>query len=300
MWPVFRRLRNSSTATKTDTPVMETPFSIQVVPKQVLEDRQSVRLDKALENVSGVIPAGGVGAAYGQQNGWVIRGFVPQDYYRDGMRVPSIRIADGFRELANIQKVEVLKGPASILYGRMEPGGIVNLVTKKTLDEPHTAVARQFGSYGFYRTTIDSTGPITDDKSLLYRVNLAYENSGSYRDFVEHERVFLAPNLRWNISDRTSLDLHLEYQRSNNATDYGFLAPNNNNRPFALRNSLNLSGPNNNLDSERISFGFDWSHAFNDHWKINHRFDISYLPLSDLNPQFVPIGSRQGRTLCRS
>lgn len=76
MRPVVRRLRNSSTATKTDTPVMETPFSVQVVPKQVLEDRQSVRLDKALENVSGVIPAGGVGAAYGQQNGWVIRGFV--------------------------------------------------------------------------------------------------------------------------------------------------------------------------------------------------------------------------------
>ncbi|WP_347987689.1 TonB-dependent receptor [Methylomonas sp. AM2-LC] len=285
--------RNATTATKTDTPIMETPFNVQVVPRQVMEDRQSVRLDKALENISSVIPASGVGAAYGQQSGTLIRGFVTQDYYLDGVRIPTGRLTDGFREMANIQQVEVLKGPASILYGRMEPGGIVNLVTKKPLDTPFNAISQQFGSYDFYRTTIDSTGPLTENKDLLYRMNLAYENSGSFRDFLNNERVFLAPNLLWNISDRTKLNLHLEYQRSNNSTDYGFLAPQTSNRPLLLPISRNLSGPNTKLDSERINFGYDWSHAFNDNWKLTQRFETVFLPMSNLNPQFIPVGTRE-------
>jgi iron complex outermembrane recepter protein len=238
------RLPNASTATKTDTPIMETPFNVQVVPRQVLEDRQSVRLDKALENISSVIPATGVGAAYGQQSGTLIRGFVTQDYYLDGVRIPTGRLTDGYREMANIQQVEVLKGPASILYGRMEPGGIVNLITKQALDTPFTQVSQQFGSYDFYRTTLDTTGPLSQNKDVLYRVNLAYENSGSFRDFLHNERVFFAPKLQWNISERSKLNMHLEYQRSANATDYGFLASQTTTKPLAFPISRNLAGPN--------------------------------------------------------
>ena len=117
-----------------------------------------------------------------------MRGFesVP---FRDGFRFED-QNSNGRRDLANIERIEVLKGPGSILYGQVEPGGIINLVTKKPLKTPYHAFEQQFGSFDFYRTTFDSTGPISPNVS--YRLNFAYENAGSFRDFVESERFFIS------------------------------------------------------------------------------------------------------------
>ena len=102
--------------------------------------------------------------------------------------------------MANVERVEVLKGPGAILYGRSEPGGIVNIVTKQPLATPYYSVQQQFGSYNFYRTTADATGPLTKDDTLLYRVNVSYENSGSFRRFMKEDNLFIAPVVQWNIS----------------------------------------------------------------------------------------------------
>ncbi|MBL0011317.1 MAG: TonB-dependent receptor plug domain-containing protein, partial [Nitrosomonas sp.] len=109
--------------------------------------------------------------------------------------MPTLQAGD--REVANLERIEVLKGPAAILYGRIEPGGMINLVTKQPLATSYHALQQQFGSFNQYRTTVDSTGPLTKDNTLLYRVNLAYENKGSFREFVENERVFIAPVVKW-------------------------------------------------------------------------------------------------------
>ncbi|MGH8549389.1 MAG: TonB-dependent siderophore receptor [Methylococcales bacterium] len=150
---------NAFTATKTDTPIMETPVNIQVVPQQVLKDQQVVRFDKALQNVSGVYfqpPDVGQAAS-------IIRGFTVPDFYVNGVRQQPGFHQTTFRETANIEQIEVLKGPASILYGRLEPGGLINLVTKQPLLTPYYSLNQQFGSFDFYRTTLDATGPITKD-----------------------------------------------------------------------------------------------------------------------------------------
>ncbi|MGH8692809.1 MAG: TonB-dependent siderophore receptor, partial [Burkholderiales bacterium] len=129
--PYYNR-PNASTATRTDTPIMETPMSIQVVPQQVLKDQQAIRLQDALQNVSGVrfVPSSG-----NLVDNFVIRGFnVPDtDRLRNGRRFPGFIKVD----FANIEQVEVLKGPASVLFGRLNPGGTINLITKKPLDEPY-------------------------------------------------------------------------------------------------------------------------------------------------------------------
>ena len=165
---------NSSFATKTDTPIMETPLNIQVLPKAVLDDQQATRLDQAVKLVSGVTTGQGAGGISDQIT---IRGFFNYNYFRNGMRIDTNGGSDGTRAMANVQSIEVLKGPAAMLYGRVEPGGMVNVVTKKPLDTPYYALQQQFGSFDFYRTSIDATGPVADNKDLLYRMNVSYENS---------------------------------------------------------------------------------------------------------------------------
>ena len=93
---------------------------------------------------------------------------------------------------ANLQSVEVLKGPAAILYGAVEPGGIVNVVTKQPGEEPKYSVQQQFASYAAYRTTASATGPLTQDKSLLYRLDASYENNGSFVDLGYARNLFFS------------------------------------------------------------------------------------------------------------
>jgi len=198
------RLPNASTATKTDTPVMETPFSVKAVPKQVLEDQQVVRLEKALQNVAGVVQEASSGL---MRDSFVIRGFSTGNdilSYRDGSPYPQNggNAYSTKRDPANLERIEVLKGPGSILFGRAEPGGVVNMVTKQPLDTPYYALQQQFGSFDYYRTTIDATGPVTKDSKLLYRLNAAYEGAGSFTDFANSDRFFVAPVLKWNIGPR--------------------------------------------------------------------------------------------------
>ncbi len=283
---------NASTATRTDTPIMETPVSIQVVPQQVLKDQQVVRLDRALENVSGVYanPPGSFNGA--GDDIFQLRGFTTFDTFRNGMR-----FSDGASiEIAELDRIEVLKGPASILYGRIEPGGLINLVTKKPLTSSYYALQQQFGSFDFYRTTLDATGPLTQDDTLLYRLNLAYQNTNSFREFIDNEQVFAAPVLQWNISDRTQATIEVAYKHSRDPFLIGIPAIGN--RPADLPRERNLAEPNNEVERDEIYAGFNWSHAFNDRWMLRHGF---YADVTDTDSTqiFGPSLQPDNRTLTR-
>jgi iron complex outermembrane recepter protein len=265
---------NATTATKTDTPIMETPANIQVVPQQVMKDQQTTRIEQALQNTSGV---------YKQQaesaESFNIRGFQTFEYYRDGVRNQSALTQAGDRETANLERIEVLKGPAAILFGRLQPGGMVNLVTKKPLEQYYHSLQQQFGSFSQFRTTLDTTGPITDDKELLYRFNLAYENKGSFREFVDNDRIFLAPVIKWNISDRTQATFEMEYKHANETTDFGI--PAKGNRPVNIPRERNLGEPFTFSKSDDFLLAMNWSHEFNDQWKIQHKFNANFTHEDD-------------------
>ena len=159
---------NTTTATKTDTPIMQTPMSIQVVPRAVMDDQQVISLKDALQNVSGVQWSPVEGNLY---ENFVLRGFdANSSTLRNGIRESSFSA-----ETANIAHIEVLKGPSAMLYGRVEPGGIINRVTKDPLFTPYYSVQQQFGSFSNYRTTVDATGPISSE--VAYRFNMAYQNN---------------------------------------------------------------------------------------------------------------------------
>ena len=130
-------LTNSTSGTKTDTPIMETPLNVQVISKQVLKDQQVINLGDALKNVSGVTVLGNAGdVAFdgGVAQSIVLRGFESQFFFRNGFRLQQNSAS---RSMANVESIEVLKGPAAILYGMVEPGGMVNVVTKQPLATPY-------------------------------------------------------------------------------------------------------------------------------------------------------------------
>ena len=265
---------NATSGTKTDTPIMETPLNVQVVSKQVLKVQQVISLDQALKNVSGVT-TNGAGSKGSAQNlglfpSFSLRGFESGVFFRDGFRLQQ---GAGNRSMANVEAVEVLKGPAAILYGQVEPGGMVNVITKQPLATPYYALGQQFGSYDLYRTTIDATGPVTKDDTLLYRFNFAYKDNGSFRDFVNSKDVFLAPVLKWNIGPRTQATFEFEYNHQNLNPDEGYV-------PFINGQLLNVPRNRNygeayKVTTETIFGGFHWSHQFNDDWSIKQRFSVN-------------------------
>ncbi|MBE9167100.1 TonB-dependent siderophore receptor [Pleurocapsales cyanobacterium LEGE 06147] len=214
---------DANTATRTDTPIRDIPASIQVVPREVIRDQGATSTREAVRNVSGVTFSSAVGNRSEQ---FIMRGFTAN------------RFLNGFREdflstrtqtdLANIERIEVLKGPASVLFGRAEPSGIINFITKQPLREPFYELSFTAGSFDFYRPALDFSGPLTDDKRLAYRLNVAYENAGSFRDFVDTERFFIAPTLSYRIGDNTTLSLEVSHLDDARPIDRGLVVLSNN------------------------------------------------------------------------
>lgn len=258
---------DASTATRIETPIRDIPQSIQVVPQQVLEDQRVTRLEDALRNVSGVFSGNNFGGTIDNFN---IRGFADATTLRDGFRDSFTESGLILRDPANIEQIEVLKGPASVLYGNVEPGGVINVVTKQPLADPFYSANLSIGTYSFYRPSFDISGPLTPDQKLLYRLNVAYENAGSFRDFVNSERVFAAPVLAWRIGDRTDLAINTSYLYDRRTFDRGIVA-------FGegiadIPRDRFLGEPGDFRQSEQLNVGYNLEHQFNDNLKIRNAF----------------------------
>ncbi|HEX2054986.1 MAG TPA: TonB-dependent receptor, partial [Nitrospiraceae bacterium] len=212
----------ASTATRTDTPLIQVPQSIEVVTRQVLDDQKAVRIDQALRNVSGVA-LGDIGQSGIAADVAFCRGF-PCGYFKNYLRNEDQNQALTFRDIANIQRIEVLKGPASVLYGRSEPGGIVSILTKQPLPDRYASIDQIIGSYNYYRTMIDATGPLNQSKTVLFRINGAYENTESFRDIVHGQRYFVAPVVTWQAGSNTTITFEGEYIRDHRTPDGGIPA----------------------------------------------------------------------------
>ncbi|MDB5415249.1 MAG: hypothetical protein JWR10_3584 [Rubritepida sp.] len=205
------RAERSSTGTMTDTPLREVPQSIQVVPRDVITDQAAVRLNDALDNVSGVRPQGSSG---GRSDNFIIRGFPSSQYAVDGVVMSPAFLVPGstFRDLANIERVEVLKGPASVLFGQGDPGGMINLITRQPQLTPAGSLTLQGGSYGFFRNEFDLTGPIGSSGTIAGRISGAIQReNGFVRNQRDAEREFFAPSVTWQPNDRTRVYLGAGY-----------------------------------------------------------------------------------------
>ena len=273
--PSYRKTRAFS-ATKTDTPIMETPFSVQVVPRAVMDDQKSTKVKDALENVSGVRPQPSLGGG----GGFIIRGFRTGNIYRNGLLSSEGFFGDF--DASNLDSIEVLKGPAQ-LYGRTEPGGLISVITKRGLEIPYYSVEQQFGSYDYFRTQWDAGGPVTEDKKLLYRFSGAYQSNNSFRDFISGDRKVFSPSLTWRPTDATDVTIDIEGTEKLTTADFGI--PVIGNRPAPIPISRNLGDPNTPTgDQSSVKVGSEINHRFSENWAIHHRFLAS---LTDGSTTFV-------------
>ena len=263
---------DATSATKQDTPIMETPVSVHVVPAAVLRDQQAVSLQTAIQNISGVIQSND---SYGTGDSFVIRGFDQrQTTYEDGLRLDQYTNFGLPQDLANIELVEVVKGPESVLYGQAEPGGLVNVVTKKPQDAPDYNF-QQFGSYGFYRTTAGATGPLAAHR-LFYRIDLDYAKAGSFRNFIHSDHFSIFPSVQWRPSGRDQLTFSFYFGKGTLVSDNGipFLS---NGTPANVPLSRNFADPGVNRDPIReYYFKLLASHSLTDKWKVRIAYKSQY------------------------
>ena len=257
---------NVTSGTRTDTPISDIPQSIQVIPRQVIEDKRANSVQETVDNVSGVTYLGDNDA---RGSRFTIRGFDDAPIVRDGTRVYGS--SQGIPEIANVERVEVLKGPASILYGDIEPGGLINLVTKKPLAEPYYEAQLQVGNRGFIQPSFDISGPLSADGKLLYRLNALYRNEDSFRDYDSSlNRFFVAPTVTWQASKNTDITFNLEYKKDNNPADFGTVAFGDGIADIPLERVLN--NPDETFERTELNIGYSLEHRFNDNWKLNNAF----------------------------
>lgn len=257
------------TATKTDVPAITTPVNVQAVTAQTLQDQAVVSLDQALVNVSGVTVSGGGGADNGQSfSTIIIRGFGNDAHFRNGVRLDSFGSDSGTSsvQMANIESIDILKGPAAILYGQVEPGGIVNVVTRQPQAKAGYSVEAQTGSYGFYRGVADATGPLDADGDLLYRLIGSWEHSGSPTRFGFNHTNFLAPSIAWTPTTRDRLTIEAEYRFVDQGQNYGYeLALNGVPQLGDIHTSY---GENSPLKEVTWLADARWNHSFSKAWSL--------------------------------
>ncbi len=218
------RSLSATGATKTDALLMDLPQSVRVLTGDLLRDAGVTTLAGALDLASGISrqsPLGGLWDSY------AMRGFTGDpnfgsDYMVNGFS--SSRGYNGMRDGGNTQAVEVLKGPASALYGRGEPGGTVNITTKKPKFAPEYSADVALGSFQTRRTALDLTGPLSE--TVAYRLNAAHEEGHSFRDTLKVERSLFAPSFIWLAGEHTTVSYEIEAVRQRAPFDRGVVAVN--------------------------------------------------------------------------
>ncbi len=200
-------------ASKTATPLKDIPQAVSYVTKEIMQEQQIFRTSEIVKNISGVNQFSGY-------DDFALRGF----RVGDNQLINGLKVTGGFWNspmVTNLERVEVIKGPASALFGNTDPGGTINRVTKKPLDESRQAISFSTGSFQTFRATGDFTGPMNEDKSLLYRLNLAYQGTETFRDLQNKTDFLIAPSVSFLPSDKTRVNFDFVYSANFGKLDRG-------------------------------------------------------------------------------
>ncbi|HCG7972268.1 TPA: TonB-dependent siderophore receptor [Vibrio parahaemolyticus] len=265
--------------TKTDVEWLDVPQAVSVVTKTEMQDRGAVRLVDALDGVAGVNNTLGEGS----RDQFMIRGFDSlNDMYRDGMRDDGT--LQSYRSLANVERVEIVKGPAGALYGRGSAGGIINLVTKRANGDNFTHVKGSVGSNSQYVGQVDSSMAFSD--KVNGRINLEYRQADSYVDHVDSNDFFIAPTIRVLPADGHTIDIDVEYAHQELVPYRG--VPSKNGKPVDLPVSTYFGGTNDYQESDSLRVAVDYEWRLSDQWVWNNRAAFNHIELEQK-------GTRQGK-----
>jgi iron complex outermembrane receptor protein len=253
----------SASATKTDTPLLETPQAIGIVTRERIADQGATGLQDALNYSAGVRSD-----SYGldsRSDGFAIRG-TEASVYLDGLRqqLGGFYTSTTRTEPYTLERIEVLRGPSGVLFGQASVGGLVNMVSKRPQAQAQREVGVQFGSFNRRQLQTDLTGPLTDDGQWLYRVVALGRKSDTQVDFVPDDRVVVAPSLTWRPSASIDFTLLALWQRDDSGSTLQFLpwsgtaAPNPNGR---IPTNRFVGEPGfDHYDSKRSTIGWSFEH----------------------------------------
>ena len=261
------RTDDSSVATKMNIPINEIPQGVGVVNQTLIQSQQDIQFADAAENISSVnrdvLAAGSIG------NALTIRGLplsIFSNYYRDGFTFDGMVPSD----ITDVDRVEILKGPSSVLYGRAASGGIVNLVTKEPLPETRGDFSLQVDRFGSVRPTIDVTGPLGGSGKLFYRLNAEFADYSTFRDDYHDRRYFVAPALTWTPDQATTIRFLFEYLNGRTTTDYGIPALGDRPAPVPISNFYGEPWQYSTLQNTLGSV--DFSRNLTSRWTVRSRF----------------------------
>jgi iron complex outermembrane recepter protein len=284
-----------------DVPLEELPQAVQVIDSDLLQELGAVRLNDALEIASGVARQNTYGGLW---ESFAIRGFagdpnVPSAYLVNGFN--SGRGFGGLRDTSSVERIEILKGPGSSLFGRGEPGGTVSITTKKPTFETEGSVSVSGGSDSYRRGEGDFTTPIGD--AFAFRVNGAVEEADSFRDTVETKRYFASPSFLVRFSEQTSLSYEFEWSRQEIPFDRGVVALNG--RLGVIPNSRFLGEPGDGPTVAKVrGHQLELQHNLGGNWAllVGGGYRETWLTGFGQNPEFA--AARQpffsdGQTLSR-
>lgn len=268
---------NSNAGSKTNALLLEVPQSISIVNEREMEARGVLTVNEALRYTPGV-----EADQYGveQRFDWLeIRGFPAQTFgiYRDGMRFNSL---SGKLDPFELESVEILKGPSSVLYGEVPPGGLINQVTKRPQPERSTEISGVFGSFNRRQGDVDTTGSFDRGNVWRYRLLGLVRDSGTQVNFTPDNRRLIAPALTWHPSDRTDVTVLADFQHDHTTWDQflpaeGTLTPNPNG---IIPRSTFLGEPGyDNVTRDQGSVAYTADHLFSDGWDLHSNYRYQYI-----------------------
>ncbi len=247
---------------------MDLPQAISVIGQGMIRDQQALRLSDVIKNVNGVYMTTTRGNV---QESFAARGysFGTNNLFKNGARVN----VGAMPEMSSLERVEVLKGSAAILFGQVAPGGIVNMVTKEPKFNFGGEVSMRVGSYDLYKPAFDVYGPLS--KHIAYRVNGTFESANSYRDNVSSKRYYINPSFLFKIGSKTDLILEADYLNHEFTPDFGIGSLDNTKIPDVPRSRFMGTSWQYNV-TQQTTTGLTVRHKFNDSWKLNSSLSYQY------------------------
>ncbi|MDN6875293.1 TonB-dependent siderophore receptor [Pseudomonas citronellolis] len=274
--------------TKTDSSILETPKSISVATREQMQDRNVQNLDDAVRYMPGVIAS-----SYGSDTRaeWLkVRGFEPTQFL-DGLPLPKGSYTMPKLETWDLERVALLRGPASSLYGQTPPGGLLDMVSRRPQEESSHEVQLQVGSYEHKQISFDSTGKIDDQGKMLYRVSGVVRDSNTQVEHVDSKRYNIAPSVTWNFDEDTRLTFLSQFNRDDTGITSQFLPLQGTklSTPAGkVKYHENLGDPDWEFyDKTYYALGYAFEHRFNDVWQF--RQNLRYTK-SDLSFQGITAG----------
>ena len=250
---------------KTETAAQDIPQSISAITKELIHDKMELTVKDAVGDVAGV-------NQYSGYDEYTIRGFRAENA-RDINGLRGYNTTYTSNMLVNVERVEVIKGPTATLYGNCDPGGTINLVTKKPLDHSEAEANIFGGSWDHFRVTGDVTGPLNNEKTLLYRLNAGYDQKNSYRDQINGNSYQIAPSFTYAPNDKIKVNFDFSISHINTVLDRGQPGLEDDNNIQSTPFRLSLSQPGNYLNETDIASILTFA------YKINNRlsFNVGYL-----------------------